>query len=358
MGSKDTFILVFTKPKWKVPIVIAGDDAAELDARVDRNIKDEDCDVSIAARTDSVDINVVQEITAMILVKGHHLSQVQNDLYVQTSVFAIDYDGHILDSWWPTVSSISEKALDVIYDSLFGSYKQQALLAQTKEFRYGCFNEQTNQDWTKLVGNKIEKHFNKRLKGFKKMINKNGKTRKSMLMGNVILTFTRPKYKEPIVLIGKDKHELYDEIKYMIKDKPWNVTIEEVVDEDGNGIAPCEIQEIACMVLSEGHHLLESEYCPKINLVATNKYGSCIGLWHLKVSNIASDTLDSIYDSIFRSGKYDNILEETEQFRYLYFDPQTKRDWIYNVGCIVKDHFNRKLDYRKRVKESKHGKTN
>jgi hypothetical protein len=170
MESKDTFILIFTKPEWKMPIVVNGDTIDELCYRVDNTIKDEGCDVSIAARTDDVDRNEVQEIASMLLIKGHRL--VQNDLYVQVDIFAKDNSGRTIESWCPTVSSISEKTLDSIYDSLFGNCKQQALLTQVKELRYGYFNPHITRDWSKLVGYKVEKHFNKRLKGRKT----NGKT--------------------------------------------------------------------------------------------------------------------------------------------------------------------------------------
>ncbi len=170
MESKDTFILIFTEPEWKVPIVVTGDTVGELCYRVDNTINDKGCDVSIAARTDDVDRNEIQEIASMLLIKGHRL--VQNDLYVQVGIFAKDNSGRTIDSWWPTVSSISEKALDGIYDSLFGNRKQQVLLEQVKELRYGYFNPHVTRDWSKLVGYKVEDHFNKRLKERKT----NGKT--------------------------------------------------------------------------------------------------------------------------------------------------------------------------------------
>lgn len=163
------------------------------------------------------------------------------------------------------------------------------------------------------------------------------------------LTFIRPEYETPILIPGNTLSELSDRIDKTIERRPHDVCIS-AIGEDTN---QDELKEIASMLLMKGHFLLQNKYCPRVDIFANDKSNCVLDHLQFYVSSTHQNLLDIIFNAFLGGDKFNTMIKRTDRFQYAYFDPQTKHDWIYNVGCIVKDHFNRKLEYKKEIKGAK-----
>ncbi len=161
-------VLNFIKPEYETPITISGNSLSELSDRIDKTIGRRPHDVYISVDDNKAslkEIEEIEEIASMLLMKGHFL--VQNKYCPRVDIVANDEDHYILDSQHFYVSSLHPNMLDMLFNAFYGGHKMNAMLKLTGRFQYTYFGSKNKQEWVRKIGCKVEDHFNKRLKGRK-----------------------------------------------------------------------------------------------------------------------------------------------------------------------------------------------
>lgn len=161
-------LLKFIRQEYETPIVISGNSLSELSDRIDKTIEKKAYNVYISVNDNKAtlkEIEKLEEIASMLLMKGHFLAQ--SKYCPNVDIVANDEDHYILDTQHFYVSSLHPNILDVVFNAFYGGHKMNAMLKLTDRFQYTYFNSKNKQEWARKVGYKVEDHFNKRLKELK-----------------------------------------------------------------------------------------------------------------------------------------------------------------------------------------------
>jgi hypothetical protein len=161
-------VLNFIRPEYETPISISGNSLLELSDRIDKTIEKKAHDVYISVDDNKAtleEIEKIEEIASMLLMKGHFLAQ--SKYCPNVDIVANDEDHYILDSQHFYMSSLNPNMLDMLFNAFYGGHKMNAMLKLTDGFQYTYFDSKNKQEWVRKVGYKVEDHFNKRLKELK-----------------------------------------------------------------------------------------------------------------------------------------------------------------------------------------------